>query len=166
MATASPGSEAFPNGLTWQVITPQRARAALLRRSIAALERPISAPPRRQPHPAQTPSSPTNRRSQTAADTEEAQHAISITQPTQTSQEEGHTTSITESANRLAQEITETHNTKLIVFRAFCAAFEETANQFITKPEHDLAQHLSTTFLDFWSQALSPIKSAPAPTYC
>ncbi|KFA53636.1 hypothetical protein S40293_11596 [Stachybotrys chartarum IBT 40293] len=58
--------EAFPNGLTWQVITPQRARAALIRGSLAALEQPISAPPRRQPHLAQMPSSPTNRRISTA----------------------------------------------------------------------------------------------------
>ncbi|KFA55454.1 hypothetical protein S40293_11471 [Stachybotrys chartarum IBT 40293] len=58
MALATPGPQ-FPNRLTWEIITTQRARAALLRRSIPTIEQPISATPRRQSHLAQTPSSPT-----------------------------------------------------------------------------------------------------------
>lgn len=164
MATATPGPQAFPNGLTWQVITPQQARATLLRRSVPAVEQPISALPRRQPHLAQTPSSPT-KRNPTAAATEGAQHATSDTLPDQEPQGENQPISIAESANRLVQEYTETHNTKLTVFRAFCAAFEETARQFTTKPEREFAQHFSASFLGYWNQALTAPKPTPVPTY-
>ncbi|KFA48278.1 hypothetical protein S40293_10139 [Stachybotrys chartarum IBT 40293] len=165
MATASPSSEAFPNGLTWEVITPQRARAALLRGSIAALERPISAPTRRQPHLAQTPSSPTNHRIPTAAATEGAQHAIPITLPSETPQVEDQPISIAASANRIVHEHNETHIVQMTVFRAFCMAFEETARQFTNKSERDLAQRLSSSFLDFWNHALSATNSTPVRTY-
>ncbi|KEY70682.1 hypothetical protein S7711_09869 [Stachybotrys chartarum IBT 7711] len=166
MATASPSSEAFPNGLTWQVITPQGARAALLRGGIAALERPISAPTRRQPRMAQTPSSPTNRRILTTAATEGAQHAIPpITLPSGTPQVEDEPISIAASANRIVHEHNETHIVQMTVFRAFCAAFEETAKQFTNKSERDLAQRLSISFLDFWNHALSATKLTPLRTY-
>ncbi|KFA50735.1 hypothetical protein S40293_10099 [Stachybotrys chartarum IBT 40293] len=157
MASATPGPQ-FPNGLTWEIITPQRARAALLRRSIPTVEQPISATPRRQPHLAQTPSSPTNRISAAAA-AEGTHHATSDTLPAP--QGEDQLISVVEAATRLAQEYTETYNTKLTVFRAFCAAFEETARQFTTKPEREFAQNFATSFLDFWNQALT----APKPTY-
>ncbi|KAH7302847.1 hypothetical protein B0I35DRAFT_340522, partial [Stachybotrys elegans] len=134
------------------------ARAALLRRSIPTVEQPISATPRRQPHLAQTPSSPTNRISAAAA-AEGTHHAISDTLPPP--QGEDQPISVAEAATRLAQEYTETYNTKLTVFRAFWAAFEETARQFTTKPEREFAQNFATSFLDFWNQALT----APKPTY-
>src|SRR5687768_1389065 len=82
MAAATPGSQAFPDGLTWEVITPQRARAALLRRSVPAVEQPITALPRRQPQLAKTPSSPTNRNT-TAVGTEGPQHATIDALPNQ-----------------------------------------------------------------------------------
>ena len=164
MAAATPGSQAFPDGLTWEVITPQRARAALLRRSVPAVEQPITALPRRQPQLAKTPSSPTNRNT-TAVGTEGPQHATIDALPNQALQGESQPISIAESADRLVQAHTETYNTKLTIFRAFCAAFDETAKQFTSKQGRDFAHQFSNNFLDYWSHALNSTTLAPIPTY-
>src|SRR5687767_10983828 len=164
MAAATPGSQAFPDGLTWEVITPQRARAALLRRSVPAVEQPITALPRRQPQLAKTPSSPTNRNT-TAVGTEGPQHATIDELPNQALQGESQPISIAESGGRLVQAHTETYNTKVTVFRAFCVACDETAKQFTSKQERDFAHQFSNNFLDYWSHALNSTTPALIPTY-
>jgi hypothetical protein len=88
---------------------------------------------------------------------EGAQHATPTTPPDQAAQGEcpNQPINIADAADRLVRACTETHNTKVVVFRAFCAAFEETAKQFTTQPERDLAQHLSAGFLSYWSEILT-----------
>lgn len=103
MATATPGPQ-YPNGLTWTVLTPHGARAALLRGTVATDEQPINAIPRRQPPLSQTPSSPINRVPAAAA-AEGAQHATSNALPDQAPQGEDQPISIAESANRAHQRI-------------------------------------------------------------
>jgi hypothetical protein len=73
--------------------------------------------------------------------------------------------SIADAADRLVRACTETHNTKVAVFQAFCAAFEETAKQFTTQPERDLAQHLSASFLGYWRETLAAPNLTSRPTY-
>ncbi|CZR49880.1 uncharacterized protein FPRO_16088 [Fusarium proliferatum ET1] len=58
------------------------------------------------------------------------------------------------------------HNTKLVVFQAFCVKFEEAAQQFVTGPQRRFAQQFAQDFLGFWKRELSC--SGPAtskPTY-
>jgi hypothetical protein len=50
------------------------------------------------------------------------------------------------------------------MFQACCAKFEEAAKQFATGPDREFAQRFADSFLDFWNQALTNAKSAPAPT--
>ncbi|KAI8648548.1 hypothetical protein NCS55_01493600 [Fusarium keratoplasticum] len=73
--------------------------------------------------------------------------------------------SIVESANRLAHERVEEYNAKLTVFQAFCAKFEEAAQQFTTGPERQFAQQFANSFLDSWSRELSGAGPTPKPTY-
>jgi hypothetical protein len=73
--------------------------------------------------------------------------------------------SIADAADRLVRACTETHNTKVAVFQAFRTAFEETAKQFTTQPERDLAQHLSAGFLSYWSEILTAPNLVSKPTY-
>ncbi|XP_044720134.1 endonuclease-reverse transcriptase domain-containing protein [Hirsutella rhossiliensis] len=53
----------------------------------------------------------------------------------------------------------------MTVFRAFCESFEQTAKHFTSGLEHSFAEQFSSSFLDFWRQALSDLNPAPAPTY-
>ncbi|EWZ29369.1 hypothetical protein FOZG_16997 [Fusarium oxysporum Fo47] len=108
---------------------------------------------------AQTPSSPLIAATAAAA-TEGAAHAspssIFGTQPI----------SIIESANELAREHVEEYNAKLEVFQAFCAKFEEAAQQFTSEPHRRFAQHFADSFLDSWKRELSSAGPAtPKPTY-
>jgi hypothetical protein len=107
---------------------------------------------------AQAPSSPLNAVSNAAA-TEGAQRANSPSPPGLTLPREHHPVSIAESANSLAREHVESYNAKLMVFKAFCDSFEETAKQFTSGPERSFAQRFSKRFLEFWNQALSDTKS-------
>lgn len=133
MAAATPGPESSLDDPTWQIITPRRARAALLRGSITAAEQPVGALSMRQPRPSLTPPSPITRIPAAAA-TEGAQHDPFTTPPDQAIRGEYQSQpfSITDAADRLVRASTETHNTKVAVFQAFCTAFEVTAKQFTT----------------------------------
>ncbi|RKK77106.1 hypothetical protein BFJ63_vAg17982 [Fusarium oxysporum f. sp. narcissi] len=42
-----------------------------------------------------------------------------------------------------------------MVFQAFCAKFEEAAQQFTTGPHRRFAQQFADSFLDFWKRELS-----------
>ncbi|KAF4438619.1 hypothetical protein F53441_12763, partial [Fusarium austroafricanum] len=74
--------------------------------------------------------------------------------------------SIIESANDLARERIEEYNAKLMVFQAFCAKFEEAAQQFTTGPQRRFAQQFADSFLDSWKRELSSAgPTIPKPTY-
>ncbi|SPJ80268.1 uncharacterized protein FTOL_08660 [Fusarium torulosum] len=73
--------------------------------------------------------------------------------------------SIIESANDLAREHVEEYNAKLMVFQAFCAKFEEAAQQFTTGPQRRFAQQFADSFLDSWKRELSSDGAASKPTY-
>jgi hypothetical protein len=74
--------------------------------------------------------------------------------------------SIIESANDLARERVEEYNAKLMVFQAFCAKFEEAAQQFTNGPQRRFAQHFADSFLDSWKRELSNAgPTTPKPTY-
>ncbi|EXM14888.1 hypothetical protein FOTG_16722 [Fusarium oxysporum f. sp. vasinfectum 25433] len=141
MASSSTIPHAAPDPSNLGIHTPANlnrgARAALLQNS-----------------PATTPSSPFNAVT-TAAAAEGAVHAspssIFGTQPI----------SIIESANELAREYVEEHNAKLVVFQAFCAKFEEAAQQFAIGPQRRFAKQFADSFLGIWEQELS--STGPAP---
>jgi hypothetical protein len=108
---------------------------------------------------AQTPSSPLNLAT-TAAATEGAECASPASIFEQGS------ISIIESANDLARERVEEYNTKLMVFQAFCAKFEEAAQQFATGPQRRFAQQFADSFPGIWKRELSCSgPAAPKPTY-
>ncbi|KAM5528301.1 hypothetical protein FOXYSP1_19570 [Fusarium oxysporum f. sp. phaseoli] len=94
---------------------------------------------------AQTPSSPLNPATTTAA-TEGAARS------NPSSIFEQRPVSIIELANDLARERVEEHNAKLMVFQAFCAKFEEAAQQFTTGLPRRLAQQFADSFLDSWKR--------------
>ncbi|KNB17806.1 hypothetical protein FOXG_16009 [Fusarium oxysporum f. sp. lycopersici 4287] len=131
MASSTTNPPAAPDPFDWGIHTPANlnrgARAALLQNSPAAVNGTIgvSPGPRRM---AQTPSSPLIAAT-TAAATEGAARAspswVFEPQPI----------SIIESANDLERKHMEEYNTKLMVFQAFCAKFEEAAQQFATGPQ-------------------------------
>ncbi|PCD22043.1 hypothetical protein AU210_016026 [Fusarium oxysporum f. sp. radicis-cucumerinum] len=155
-------SPAAPDPFDLGIHTPANlnrgARAALLQNSPAAVNGTIgvSPGPRRM---AQTPSSPLIAATTTAA-TEGAARAS----PSSTFEQQP--VSIIESANDLARERVEEYNAKLMVFQAFCAKFEEAAQQFTTGPHRRFAQQFADSFLDSWKRELScsgPV--TPKPTY-
>lgn len=167
MASATTGSHASSDPFDLGIHTPPNlaglARASLLRNSSPVVSRPIGVSDALR-RPAQTPSSPLVRLSNAAA-TEGAQCEATPIRPVSAESVNLQPVSICEAANRLAREQTEAYNAKLTVFRAFCESFEQTAKQFTSGLEHGFAERFSSSFLDFWSQALSDLKSAPAPTY-
>ncbi|KAF4334268.1 hypothetical protein FBEOM_11900, partial [Fusarium beomiforme] len=68
--------------------------------------------------------------------------------------------------NDLARERIEEYNAKLMVFQAFCAKFEEAAQQFTTGPHRRFAQQFADSFLDSWKRELSSAgPTIPKPTY-
>ena len=74
--------------------------------------------------------------------------------------------SIAVTASRLAQETAKIHETKIAVFKAFCAAFDETAKQFTSGPAFRFAQEFSQSFLCSWETTLSGTPATTAkPTY-
>ncbi|RYC76823.1 hypothetical protein BFJ63_vAg20301, partial [Fusarium oxysporum f. sp. narcissi] len=148
----------FDLGIHTPVNLNRGARAALLQNSPAAVNGTIgvSTGPGRM---AQTPSSPLNPATIAAA-TEGAERASPA------SIFEQRPISIVESANDLAREHVEEYNIKLGVFQAFCAKFEEAAQQFVTGPQRRFAQQFADDFLGFWKRELSCSGSAtPKPTY-
>ena len=131
MASATTRPPAVPDPFDLGVHTPANlnrgARTALLQNSPAVVNGPVGVPPAFG-RTAQTPSSPLNAVSTTAA-TEGAQLARpSPPSPARTTEQQP--VSLIESANRLARERVEEYNAKLKVFQAFCAKFEEAAKQF------------------------------------
>ncbi|KAG7418567.1 hypothetical protein Forpi1262_v016463 [Fusarium oxysporum f. sp. raphani] len=130
----------FDLGIHTPVNLNRGARAALLQNSPAAVNGTIgvSTGPGRM---AQTPSSPLNPAT-IAAVTEGAERASPA------SIFEQRPISIVESANDLAREHVEEYNIKLGVFQAFCAKFEEAAQQFVTGPQRRFAQQFADDFLD------------------
>ncbi|KAM6513443.1 hypothetical protein FALCPG4_18948 [Fusarium falciforme] len=52
-----------------------------------------------------------------------------------------------------------------MVFQAFCAKFEEAAQQFTTGPQKRFAQQFAISFLDSWKRELSSNGSTSKPTY-
>jgi hypothetical protein len=71
-----------------------------------------------------------------------------------------------ESANDLARERVEEYNAKLMVFQAFCAKFEEAAQQFAAGPQRRFARQFADSFLDIWKRELSSdTPTTPKPTY-
>ncbi|KAJ0133151.1 Uncharacterized protein HZ326_23774 [Fusarium oxysporum f. sp. albedinis] len=122
----------FDLGIHTPINLNRGARAALLQNSPVVVNGTIgvsSAPSRM----AQTPSSPLNAAATTTTATEGAERASPV------STFEQRPISIVESANDLAREHAEEYNTKLMVFRAFCAKFEEAAQQFTTGPQRRFA---------------------------
>jgi hypothetical protein len=108
---------------------------------------------------AQTPSSPLNAATIAAA-------AEGAARPNPSLVSEQQPVSIIESANDLARERVEEYNAKLMVFQAFCAKFEEAAQQFTTGPQRRFAQQFADSFLDSWKRELSNAgPTTPKPTY-
>ncbi|RKK55869.1 hypothetical protein BFJ69_g17692, partial [Fusarium oxysporum] len=133
------------------------ARAILLRDSPAVVNTPIgvSHGPERT---AQTPSSPLN-----AATFATATEGAERTNPPLIFEQQP--ISIIESANELARERVEEYNAKLMVFQAFCAKFEEAAQQFTNGPQRRFAQQFADSFLDSWKRELSGDMPTSKPTY-
>ncbi|KAF6527530.1 hypothetical protein HZS61_007832 [Fusarium oxysporum f. sp. conglutinans] len=162
MASSTTNPPAAPDRFDLGIHTPANlnrgARAVLLQNSPAAVNGTIgvSPGPRRM---AQTPSSPLNAATITAA-TEGAECAS----PSSTFEQQP--VSIIESANDLARERVDEYNAKLMVFQAFCAKFEEAAQQFTTGPQRRFAQQFADSFLDSWKRELSSAgPTTPKPTY-
>ncbi|KAG6999892.1 hypothetical protein FocnCong_v013410 [Fusarium oxysporum f. sp. conglutinans] len=163
MASSTTNPPAAPDPFDLGIHTPANlnrgARAALLQNSPAAVNGTIgvSPGPRRM---AQTPSSPLNAATIAAAATEGAKRAS----PSSTFEQQP--VSIIESANDLARERIEEYNAKLMVFQAFCAKFEEAAQQFTTGPQRRFAQQFADSFLDSWKRELTSAgPTIPKPTY-
>ncbi|RKK27485.1 hypothetical protein BFJ67_g16096 [Fusarium oxysporum f. sp. cepae] len=162
MASSTTNPPAAPDPFDLGIHTPANlnrgAHAALLQNSPAAMNGTIgvSPGPRRI---AQTPSSPLNASTIDAA-TEGAEHAS----PSSTFEQQP--VSIIKSANDLARKRIEEYNAKLMVFQAFCAKFEEAAQQFTTGPQRRFAQQFADSFLDSWKRELSSAgPTIPKPTY-
>ncbi|KAI8401548.1 hypothetical protein FOFC_18417 [Fusarium oxysporum] len=146
MASSTTNPPAAPDPFDLGIHTPANlnrgARAALLQNSPAAVNGTIgvSPGPRRM---AQTPSSPLNA-SSIATATEGAERAS----PSSTFEQQPE------------------YNAKLMVFQAFCAKFEEAAQQFTTGPQRRFAQQFADSFLDSWKRELSSAgPTIPKPTY-
>ncbi|RKK47489.1 hypothetical protein BFJ69_g18175, partial [Fusarium oxysporum] len=139
MASSTTIPPAAPDRFDLGIHTPANlnrgARAALLQNSPAAVNGTIGVSPG-PGRMAQTPSSPPNPAT-TAAATEGAERASPA------SIFEQGPISVIESANDLARERVEEYNTKLMVFQAFCAKFEEAAQQFATGPQRRFAQQFA-----------------------
>ncbi|RMI93032.1 hypothetical protein CDV36_016571, partial [Fusarium kuroshium] len=161
MASSMTNPPAAPDPFDLGIHTPANlnrgARAALLQNSPAAVNAPVGVSPRPE-RTAQTPSSPLIAAT-TAAATEGAarEHTSSIF--------EQRPVSIIESANDLARERVEEHNAKLMVFQAFCAKFEEAAQQFTTGPHRRFARQFADSFLDIWKRGLASDTPTSKPTY-
>ncbi|KAG7403959.1 hypothetical protein Forpi1262_v018619 [Fusarium oxysporum f. sp. raphani] len=161
MASSSTNPSAAPDPFDLGVHTPANlnrgARAALLQNSPAVVNGPIGVSPG-PGRTAQTPSSPLNAATFATA-TEGAERSnpplIFEQQPI----------SIIESANELARERVEEYNAKLMVFQAFCAKFEEAAQQFTNGPQRRFAQQFADSFLESWKRELSGDTPASKPTY-
>ncbi|RYC80713.1 hypothetical protein BFJ63_vAg16410 [Fusarium oxysporum f. sp. narcissi] len=150
-----------PGPLRLGIHTPanlnRRARAALLQNSPAAVNGPVGVSPGLR-RTVQTPSSPFN-----AATIAAATEGAKRTCPSSISEQQP--VSIIESANGLARERIEEYKAKLPVFQAFCAKFEEAAQQFTTGLQRRFAQQFVDSFLDSWSRELSSAGPASKPTY-
>ncbi|EWZ27872.1 hypothetical protein FOZG_18408 [Fusarium oxysporum Fo47] len=161
MASSSTNPPAAPDPFDLGIHTPANlnrgARATLLQNSPAVVNSPIGVSPGPE-RTAQTPSSPLNAAT-FATVMEGAERAnpplIFEHQPVY----------IIESANELAREQVEEYNAKLMVFQAFCAKFEEAAQQFTTGPQRRFAQQFDDSFLDSWKRQLSSDGTASKPTY-
>jgi hypothetical protein len=162
MASSMTIPPAAPNPFDRGIHTPANlnrgARTALLQNSPVAVNGTIGVSPGPR-WMAQTPSSPLNAATIAAA-TEGAERASPSSafgqQPV----------SIIESANDLARERIEEYNAKLMVFQAFCAKFEEAAQQFTTGSQRRVAQQFADSFLDSWKRELSSAgPTIPKPTY-
>ncbi|KAI8647981.1 hypothetical protein NCS55_01502900 [Fusarium keratoplasticum] len=145
MASSTTNPPAAPDPFDLGIHTPANlnrgARAALLQNSPAIVNGPIGA----SPDPgrmAQTPSSPLNATTTTTTTAAAATEGARPDHPSSPPRQQP--VSIVESANRLAHERVEEYNAKLTVFQAFCAKFEEAAQQFTTGPERQFAQHPRT----------------------
>ncbi|KHO10906.1 hypothetical protein MAA_11443 [Metarhizium robertsii ARSEF 23] len=142
MATATSSPPYEPDPLDLVIYTPKNlargARAALLRDSSPVEITDIGVSPQLDEFPAL---------------------------PTTVTHEQRSPIDITDAANQLVDEQVAAYNAKLRVFRTFCAHFNEAAKEFTTGPERDFAKHFSSTFLEFWKQALTNTNCAPAPTY-
>lgn len=139
------------------------ARAALLRNSSAIENSPIGAPPRRFARATHTPSSPLVPIPFTVAG-EGAQQGNRLTTPEIPSLAIAEPISVVEQANRLELEQVKAYEAKVAVFRACVNSFEETLKQFTSGPERHFAEHFTNSFIEFWSEALRDVKSAPYPT--
>ncbi|PCD21352.1 hypothetical protein AU210_016318 [Fusarium oxysporum f. sp. radicis-cucumerinum] len=143
IASSSTNPPAAPDHFDLGIHTPANlnrgARATLLQNGPAVMNSPIGVSPGLG-RTAQTPSSPLNAAT-TAAAAEGAE------------------------PNELAREQVEEYNAKLMVFQAFCAKFEEAAQQFTTGPQRRFAQQFADSFLDSWKRQLSSDGTAPKPTY-
>ncbi|KAI8655633.1 hypothetical protein NCS55_01216000 [Fusarium keratoplasticum] len=166
MASSTTNPPAAPDPFDLGIHTPANlnrgARAALLQNSPAIVNGPIGA----SPDPgrmAQTPSSPLNATTTTTTTAAAATEGARPDHPSSPPRQQP--VSIVESANRLAHERVEEYNAKLTVFQAFCAKFEEAAQQFTTGPERQFAQQFANSFLDSWSRELSGAGPTPKPTY-
>ena len=113
------------------IILNAAARSALLRSGVGTAESEILAIRAHSRRPALT-SSPLN---PTTGATEGAQYTTS---GNPLDLEHQQPVSIAASANRLAQETAKIHEAKIAVFKAFCAAFDETANSSPTGLPSDL----------------------------
>ncbi|KJZ69981.1 hypothetical protein HIM_10626 [Hirsutella minnesotensis 3608] len=85
--------------------------------------------------------------------------------PTAVTHEQQSPIDITYAANQLVEAQAAAYNAKLRVFRTFCSYFNEAAKEFTTGPERDFAKHFSSSFLEFWNQALANTNCASTPTY-
>lgn len=166
MASSTTNPPAAPDPFDLGIHTPANlnrgARAALLQNSPAIVNGPIGV----SPDPgrmAQTPSSPLNATTTTTTTAAAATEGARPDHPSSPPRQQP--VSIVESANRLAHERVEEYNAKLTVFQAFCAKFEEAAQQFTTGPERQFAQQFANSFLDSWSRELSGAGPTPKPTY-
>ncbi|KAI8649836.1 hypothetical protein NCS55_01446600 [Fusarium keratoplasticum] len=149
MASSVTNPPAAPDPFDLGIHTPasldRGARAAFLKNSPAIMNSPIGV----SPDPgrmAQTPSSPLDATTTTAAAMERARpdpphHLLDNDQSLLSNQPIG------SHAN------------------AFCAKFEEAAQQFTTGSERQFAQQFANSFLDSWSRELSGAGPTPKPTY-
>ena len=65
----------------------------------------------------------------------------------------------------VANKPVQAYNAKLTDFRVLCAYFNEAAKQSPSGPDRSFAEHLSSSFLELWSQTFSHTKSALVPTH-
>lgn len=140
------------------------ARNALLRNSAATAEAEILRLRASFHHPAQTTSPP-----QATAAAEEGAQRANQASPHDLDLSQEHTpVALGETVNRLTQETAVIHETKIAVFKAFCAAFDETAKQFTSGHAFRFAQEFSHGFLQTWENTLHGVQTGPTiakPSY-